>query len=223
MRYWSVMARLRRSGIHSKLGVPAENRVWFWKAIQNAVDLYQASARPKGHPDGPLNTARQMQRLGRAVASGSRQRKIEALRAVPSEARKRLEDIAGAQMAWQEKPTMEQIAGAAILGSGTAYSPDKRRKYGPAPPRTRWQLAGGRPPRPEVDHLVTLLAAALAGATGRQATRGMKNRGAGGELIPSPLERLVIEVQKALGEKGQWDPIERVRAHIRQRKAHNGS
>jgi hypothetical protein len=54
----------------------------------------------------------------------------------------------------------------------------------------------------------------LSGATGKPATRGSKNLGADGALIPSALETLVTEVQAELGELGQWNPVDRVRDHV---------
>lgn len=198
-----------------RLDIPSENRDWFKKAVQNATDIYRQLARPKGHPDGTAETARRMSRAGKAALSGDPTRIKSAVADLTAEQRERLEDLARAGTAGSGSVTDEDLAAAAVSGSRPIlpWSARRRAKAGRPPPRTVGEQAGGRPARPEIDVLVSQLAAALAGATGKAATRGSKNL-RHGALIPSALERLVTEVQADLGEAGQWNPIDRVRGHV---------
>ena len=212
----SPVASLRKARLAQRLGVPAGRIAAFYISIGRAIATYQDLAKPKGHPDSPAMTAKRFRSVGKAASSGSSRRVATALAGLTTDQRARLEDLAGASSAWSRKPTAKETAAAAVVGSGTprSWSAKRQEKQGTPPPRTLAAQPGGRPAREEVAVLVSLLAAALAGATDRSTTRGSKNTGAGGTLIPSALERLVQEVQVALGETDQWNAVDRVRAHI---------
>jgi hypothetical protein len=213
-----VVAALCRQGLAKKLDVPPGNEDRFYVAVDRAIENYREIARPKGHPDSPARAARQYARAGKAAVSGSAIRIKSAVDALTPEQRDRLIEVARAS-GGEEPVSDEKIALAAVIGSGPAreWSPRRKAKMGVPPLRTRGAVTGGRPSRPEVDVLVASLSTALAIATGRPATRGSKNAGRAGKLIPSKLEQLVSAVQDQLGETGQWNPVDRVRSHIRAR------
>jgi hypothetical protein len=211
----------RKAQLASRLGVRAGKKTAFYNAVEKAMAIYREVSTPKGHSDSPAQTARRFRSVGQAAVSGSPRRMTKALGGLTANQLKRLKDLAGASSGWSQDPTVGETAAAAVLGSGAPRSwPAKRRvRQGLPPPRTLAALPGGRPDREDLTVLVSFLAAALAGATGRTATRGSKNVGAAGTLIPSALELLVSEVQSALGESGQWDAVDRVRAHIAARNS----
>jgi hypothetical protein len=196
--------------------VRAEKKTAFYTAVKEAMEIYRDVSTPKGHSDSPAQTAKRFRSVGQAAASGSTGRMTKALGGLTVNQLKRLKDLAGASSGWSQEPTVSETATAAVLGGGAprSWTAKRRVRQGPPPPRTLAALPGGRPDREDLTVLVSFLAAALAGATGRTATRGSKNVGAAGRLIPSALELLVSEVQAALGESGQWDAVDRVRAHI---------
>jgi hypothetical protein len=212
----SAASSLRKLRLAARLGVPVGHSTAFYAAVKGAIAIYRDLSKPKGHPDSPAETAKRFRSVGQAAVSGSSKRITRALAGLTPAQRYRLKDLAGASSAWSRKPTTREIAATAVLGSGRPrlWSAKRMAKQGPPPPRTLATQFGGRPAREELAVLVALLAAAFAGATGRAATRGTKNTGAAGKVIPSALERLVQEVQAALGEHGQWDAVDRVRAHI---------
>jgi hypothetical protein len=212
----SVVASLRKAKLAQRLGVPSGRAAAFYLRVRGAIVIYQRLSAPNGHPDSPAITAKRFRAVGQAAASGSSERVARALAALTTDQRARLEDLAGASSAWSRKPSAMETAAAALLGSAAprSRSPKRRAKQGAPPPRTLGAQLGGRHARDEVDVLISLLAVALAAATGRSTTRGSKNTGAGGKLILSALEQLAQEVQAGLGETGQWNAVDRVRAHI---------
>ena len=66
-------------------GVPRENRAWFARAIESAIENYQEMARPKGHPDSDAETARRMRKVAQAAVSGSSRRVEETLAGLSAE------------------------------------------------------------------------------------------------------------------------------------------
>lgn len=211
-----AIASLRAKGLAEHLRVPWGTRQRFYRHVRVAMELYRSVSTPKGHPDSPAATAMRYRAVGQAAVSGSPQRVSRQLGRLTEGQRSFLKDLAGASSGWSQPPTEMETATAALLGSSASpqRSAKRRAKQGPSPPRTLGGLPGGKPSRDDLTVLVSFLAVALAGATGRIATRGSKNLGASGKVIPSALELLVSEVQAALGEVGQWDAIDRVRRHI---------
>jgi len=197
-----VMANLRHSGIARQIGIPHAHVRAFHDAVERAVRLYlDTPHRPKADADS-------YQKVGKAAVSGKHREMASSVAALSDESRGRLIDLA-TQALPHGPPTLDEIAVASVRGSGRKPTTRDIAKRQKSPPRTVGALQRGEPPMPNVDVLVSNLAAALAGATGKPATTGSPE-------YPSDLEKLVHEVQRALGEVGHWNVAERVRRHVKE-------
>ena len=203
-----IMAALRCTPIERQVGIPQNNVEPFFEAVGRAVRDYL------DNPHRPKTDAASFQKIGKAALSGKRREMAPAVASLSRESRGRLIDLA-TQAVSLGPPTLDEIAAAAVRGGRKPTARDIAKRQKP-PPRTVGALQRGEPPMPNVDVLVSKLAAALAGATGKSATMGS-------EGCLSDLEKLAHEVQQTLGEVGHWNVAERVRRHVKERTRLEGN